>query len=182
MLAGDADTTGVTGRCPTCGADVTVPAIDPRTGIPLLRSRSNHRDACEGTLHAYAASGRQAPQIVQSETGESLIACPNCGGLSDVTVDRCTHCRHPFTLEGVSAVALQSFSSDQTLSVMLGAAALLTIWCFVGVIPAVIGIAHGVWTIRRARALPTTPTLWGCYAGILLSMGALVAGAVFLLR
>ena len=182
MLSGDTNAAGSIGMCPTCGGEVTVPRIDPRTGIPVLTSQIAHHDTHEGTLHAYAAAGAQAPQIVQSENGDSLIACPNCGRHSDLTADRCTHCRHPFTLEGVTTIAGQAFVSDQTISILLGAAALLTIWCGIGAIPGLIGIAHGVLTIRHAHALPATPTLWGCYLGIAFSAGALVAGVVFLLR
>ena len=72
-------------------------------------------------MHAYAASGTQAPRIIESEGSEPLIECRRCGTRNPITADSCSGCRVPFTMDAapVSASSTQERRADAALVLSL---------------------------------------------------------------
>ncbi len=88
---------GQPGQCPTCGAEFRVPNPDQTAGRD---GGTEPESEYAQPVHAYAAAGGKAPDIVRQPDGEQAIKCPRCQMLNAVTRNNCTHCAMPFTLEG----------------------------------------------------------------------------------
>lgn len=102
LLEAHSDLTGQTGRCPTCGAAFVVPELDPATRVPRPAELLDREQQHPTPIHAYAASGRQAPQIGHAPDGTLFIECPRCRCRTDVAASRCPACSTPFTMESVA--------------------------------------------------------------------------------
>ena len=124
LLESPAATAGEVGRCPTCDGQFIVPALDPQTGLPHPAARLD-RDQQDATpLHAYAASGAQAPRIGHRADGTPCIECPRCGAHSDISANTCPTCGIPFTIDGVGQVTGPPGGGLAVAALVLGIAAL----------------------------------------------------------
>jgi DNA-directed RNA polymerase subunit RPC12/RpoP len=110
---------GTQGNCPTCGNEIVVPIldrygrlIDPMTGQVVKQDPH--------PVHAYAANGQRAPNIVRTETGKQMIECPRCKSTSDVSVNNCRGCGMPFTMEGTAITSDGSANGFSVASLVLG--------------------------------------------------------------
>jgi DNA-directed RNA polymerase subunit RPC12/RpoP len=175
LLESPSSRSGQPGKCPTCGELLTVPHVDPRTGIALEPTAS--RDGSAPTpLHAYAAAGANAPRIVHLDNGESAIVCPRCGRASPLTAHRCDACGLPFTMEGTGPAGRETPDALDYACLACGAVAALTIACHVGFVPAVVAIVLGVISMRRARQDRRLVRWWPVYGGIAAALGAIAFG------
>ncbi len=96
---------GTPGRCPTCAAVFNIPRVDPRTGLALGIGDSGETRQDPTPVHAYAAAGDKAPEIVHLEGAGRAIVCPRCAATSDIEENYCAACGFPFTMEGANRAA-----------------------------------------------------------------------------
>ncbi len=107
------------GQCPTCGNGITIPILD-RYGrlIDPITKQIIKQDP--HPVHAYAAAGDRAPQIIRQPDGLQLIQCAKCTRLNPVNLNNCKHCGMPFTMEGTTADAAGASNGFAVASLVLG--------------------------------------------------------------
>ena len=133
--------------------------------MPDLRERDHHSDSgFRGRLidptsgqvikqdphpvHAYAAAGHKAPQIVTLQTsGESFIQCPRCNRQNPLASNNCLGCGLPFTMDGTAGDSMAGTNTWAVASLVLGIVGLPS---FYGGCSAAAG--GGVWVIWRCGA------------------------------
>jgi len=128
------------GQCPTCGNTIIIPIldrygrlIDPMTG--KIIKQDPH------PVHAYAAAGDRAPQIVRDASGQRQIKCPRCAALSAITANNCRACGMPFTMEGTTLEAAGTSNGFCVASLVLG---IISIPAFCTVITPILAIIFGI--------------------------------------
>lgn len=174
VLESTAGRGGERGVCPTCGHELPIPAVDPRTGI-ALEPQSAHGPAERTPMHAYAAAGANAPRIVLLDGGERAIVCPRCERASGMTSDRCRSCGLPFTLDGAVLAGSPSLTALDYACLACGVVAVLTMTCGVGYVPAGAAIVLGVLSLRRDGHDRRLIRRWPVYVGL---GGAMIALAI----
>lgn len=172
LLESQAGMGGQTGRCPTCNARLVMPRLDPVTGRPADAKLIDRNDQDPTPMHAYAASGHQAPRIRRRRDGTLQIECPRCGTRGEITADNCPGCGIPFTMEGMPTADAGAGRALAVTALVLGIISLPTCWLLV---PGALAVGFGLasW-LRRATARPSGPALAGIILGIVsLALGVL---------
>ena len=105
VLEASASQSGAPGRCPTCSAVCSSPSVDPRTGLSLGLDDSGAAGQDPTPVHAYAAAGEKAPEIIELENGVRAIRCPRCSAGNAIEENFCGTCGFPFTIEGANRAA-----------------------------------------------------------------------------
>ena len=107
------------GQCPTCGNSITIPILD-RYGrlIDPITKQIIKQDP--HPVHAYAAAGDRAPQILRQNDGSQLIRCAKCNRTSPISANNCKHCGMPFTMEGTTPEAAGASNGFSVASLVLG--------------------------------------------------------------
>jgi len=171
--------TGGLGKCPTCATEFVVPSFDPKTGQvgEVVCVSGEAQDPTP--VHAYAADGARAPEIVRTDADELFIRCPRCRHDSPVDADRCQDCGLPFTLEGVTHGPVPGGTNGYAVaSLVMG---LLGVPCLALIMPQVLAVVFGLVALNQ---IPRNEAQRGrglAWAGILLGAFSLaVAAAVFL--
>ena len=98
----------------------TVPRVDPRTGLALGTGDSGETQQDPTPVHAYAAAGDKAPEIVQLEGAGQAIVCPRCAATNDIEQNYCTACGFPFTMEGANRAAQSTADGYAVASFVVG--------------------------------------------------------------
>ncbi|MGH7180242.1 MAG: DUF4190 domain-containing protein [Tepidisphaeraceae bacterium] len=131
---------GQEGQCPTCGSTIVIPIqdrygrlIDPMTGKVIKQDPH--------PVHAYAAAGMRAPQIIRRNDGSQMIQCPRCGTQSPVSSNNCKSCGMPFTMEGTTLEASGASNGFCVASLVLG---IIGIPAGCALIPALLAIIFGM--------------------------------------
>jgi len=135
---------GQQAQCPTCGAEFTVPAAETQAA-PERTGGTEPESEYAQPVHAYAAAGDKAPQIVHLDNGDRAIKCPRCGHVNPVTADNCARCAAPFTLEAAERPAKSSGGGFGTAALVLG---IIGIPAFCTFVPSVLAIIFGVLALR----------------------------------
>lgn len=165
---------GQTGHCPTCDALFVIPQLDPVTGLPLHDAEPTGERQAPTPIHAYAASGGQAPQIVKSDDGALHIQCPKCDGLNPIDANRCSSCGAPFTLEG-AAQAVGGRTRDRAAAACtLGLIALVASVFF---LPGICAVLLGWYSLREAPPGAKPPA---AVAGVALGIVSIPLGVLLL--
>ena len=173
LLESELAQTGATARCPTCGARLVIPTSDG-WGTPQARLiDSNDQDPTP--MHAYAASGAQAPHIHRTPDDRLEIECPRCGARSAITVNNCVACGVPFSIDGVPTVRPPVRSSLATAALVVGLIALPLSRLFVFGIAALL-LALASW-ITQGRATPCARAIVGALLG-LVSLGIAIGASL----
>ncbi len=120
---------GTPGRCPSCAAVFNIPNVDPRTGLALGSGDSGETTQDPVPMHAYAAAGDKAPEIVQLEGAGQAIVCPRCAATSDIEENYCVACGFPFTMEGANRAAQLSADGYAVASFVVGLVSLPVCIC-----------------------------------------------------
>ena len=107
------------GQCPTCGNQITIPILDRYNRLIDPKTRQIIKQDPH-PVHAYAAAGERAPQILRGSDGKQGIRCPRCGGGSPITANNCKGCGMPFTMEGTTLEAAGSSNGFCVASLVLG--------------------------------------------------------------
>jgi ribosomal protein L40E len=107
------------GQCPTCGNSITIPIqdrygrlIDPKTR--QIIKQDPH------PVHAYAAAGDRAPDIIRQNDGKQIIRCARCKAASPITANNCKACGMPFTMEGTTLEAAGTSNGFAVAGLVLG--------------------------------------------------------------
>src|SRR3954471_13223979 len=130
---------GQDGQCPTCGNNITIPILDRYGRLIDPKTRQIIKQDPH-PVHAYAAAGDRAPQILRNPGGAQNIRCPRCAALSPVTANNCKACGMPFTMEGTTLEASGSSNGFCVASLVLGIIGLPA--CIF--VPSLLGIVFGV--------------------------------------
>jgi DNA-directed RNA polymerase subunit RPC12/RpoP len=128
------------GQCPTCGNNITIPILDRYGRLIDPKTRQIIKQDPH-PVHAYAAAGERAPQIVRANDGKQVIRCPRCGGGSPITSNNCKGCGMPFTMEGTTLEAAGTSNGFCVASLVLGIIGLIPCtFC----IPSVLALIFGI--------------------------------------
>ncbi len=176
LLEGHTGMCGHAGHCPACAARLEIPYVDDR-GQPLAATILEGDVELPAPVHAYAASGEQAPRLIRAETGETIIECPRCRVLNSIEADACVNCGAPFTSEGT--VTTDRIARD-SLSTAALAAGIISIPLMAVFVPGVIAVACWLGAVWKAegRATPVVGRV-GAALGALSILGG---GAVWLIK
>lgn len=159
--------------CPTCAARIVVPYVEPGTGLPLRCELLDEAGQAPTPLHAYAASGHQAPRILS--TGDlTVIECPRCKAHNDIEADVCAACDTPFTMESAPTVGRRRGASYGATALGLG---ILSIPLFITVAPGLLAVWFGVQNVLGSGGAYRTG--YGI-AGLVLGLISSAAAAVYI--
>jgi DNA-directed RNA polymerase subunit RPC12/RpoP len=168
--------TGMCGRpanCPTCAARFNVPFLHGRSGRPDRAVLIEGEAEDPTPVHAYGASGHQAPQIVTAADGTSVIECPRCEAYSPIDADICVACGAPFTIEAAATVGKLYRDHWASSSVTLGVVGILLFPTMVpGLLATWLGARSVMFTGSRRR-----PALG--FVGLTLGLLSLAGGIAF---
>jgi hypothetical protein len=129
------------GQCPTCGKTIVIPIRD-RYGRLIDPTTQQIIKQDPHPVHAYAAAGARAPQIIRQTDGSQTIQCPHCRAISPITANSCKSCRMPFTMEGVTTSDIGSDNNGMSIaSLILG---IMGIPLFCSVIVPILAIIFGI--------------------------------------
>lgn len=161
-------------QCPTCGAKFRVPYLDPRLGVVGYELLDTH-DQNPVPIHAYAASGSQAPQILEDESGRWSIVCPRCGGGNAIDADRCDLCGVPFTIDGAPPPPPPSSRgvSRSEIALVLAVISLPLAALFV---PAILAMMFALASMGEGRRRGANAT---ASVAILLACGSILGGVLW---
>jgi DNA-directed RNA polymerase subunit RPC12/RpoP len=155
------------GQCPTCGNNIVIPIldrygrlIDPKSG--QIIKQDPH------PVHAYAAAGERAPQILRRPDGAQNIQCPRCAAVSPITANNCKSCGMPFTMEGTTLEAAGASNGYCVASLVLGIIGIPA--CFTLITPA-LAVIFGIIGLNQVGA-----SSQGSGKG--LSIAGIICGAV----
>jgi hypothetical protein len=153
---------GQSGTCPTCGNSITIPILDYR-GRLIDPTSGQVIKQDPHPVHAYAAAGHKAPQIVTVQTAqntpapdsrsresgpvneERFIRCPRCSRNNALSANNCLGCGLPFTMEGTVGDAVSGTNTWAVASLVLGIVSLVA---FCLVIPPPLAIIFGFLALR----------------------------------
>ena len=154
VLEAHASQSGTPGRCPTCAAVFNIPRVDPRTGLALGTGDSGETAQDPTPVHAYAAAGEKAPEIVHLEGAGRAIVCPRCAATSDIEENYCAACGFPFTMEGANRAAQSTADGYAVASFVVGLISLPVCICAdaYGGIGALVAGILGWTSLTRVRS------------------------------
>jgi DNA-directed RNA polymerase subunit RPC12/RpoP len=135
------------GQCPTCGSTITIPLMDRYGRLIDPKTRQIIKQAPH-PVHAYAAAGERAPQILRATDGTQQIRCPRCSALNPITANNCRACGMPFTMEGTTLEAAGTANGFCVASLVLG---ILGIPTFCMVITPVLAIIFGIIGLNQIK-------------------------------
>jgi hypothetical protein len=107
------------GQCPTCGNNITIPILD-RYGRLIDPVTQKIIKPDPHPVHAYAAAGERAPNIVREPDGSQLIRCSRCLAPSPIAANNCRQCGMPFTMDGTTLEAQGSSNGYAVAALVLG--------------------------------------------------------------
>ena len=170
---------GQSGTCPTCGNTIVIPILDYRG---RLIDPTTHEIIKQDPhpVHAYAAAGHRAPQIVTDDRGDRHILCPRCNRLNSIAGNNCLQCGLPFTMEGTAGDAIGAANSWAVASLVLGIVSLAG-GCALAGIPPVLAIIFGALALRGTNQPAGGSAGRGmAIAGIVLGVVAIIVLAVIM--
>jgi hypothetical protein len=172
---------GQSGTCPTCGNSIVIPILDSR-GRLIDPTSGKVIKQDPHPVHAYAAAGHKAPQIVTVEvTGERFIKCPRCTRQNTLSSNNCLGCGLPFTMEGTVGDSISGTNTWAVASLVLGIVSLAGGCVFV--VPPILAIVFGFIAMRTTnQATGQTSGQGLAIAGMILGTIGLVIGGLVLAR
>ena len=171
LLEANTGMTGRLGNCPTCAARFTIPGVYPRSGRPEKAILLENTEELPTPVHAFGASGAQAPQIIHTPDGLLFILCPFCQERNEIDADECASCGSPFTME--AAATVEKMSTRRWISYSITSGVIGVIACPL-VIPSLLAIW---WGGRAAMSIPVSRRAWLGLIGLFLGLISL-AGSV----
>lgn len=169
---------GDPGRCPSCGAVLQIPEVDPHVGVARQVRARRVQEENATPLHAYAAAGEAAPAIVRRGDGTAGIRCSRCGADTEIDRDFCGRCGAAFTLDGAGRAIPREYDGLALTSFLFGVlAAPLCACTHLGVLVAVAALALAGGSIARRPAVPLRGRGWAIAGAGLGLAGMAVAAA-----
>lgn len=170
---------GLPGKCPSCATEFLIPEFDTQTKIVGKPRDIAGRPENPTPVHAYAAAGGQAPEIVGTDSDDQAIRCPRCHHLSPIDSDRCRDCGLAFTLEGVNYAAVPNRRNGYAVASLI--MALLGVPCSVLVVPQVLAVFFGGVAMFQVRRDPLSRGQGLAVLGIALGVLSLTLTATALI-
>jgi hypothetical protein len=133
------------GQCPTCGNNITIPILD-RYGRLIDPKTQKIIKPDPHPVHAYAAAGERAPNIIRRSDGSQVIHCSRCLAPSPIAANNCRQCGMPFTMEGTTLEAQGSSNGYAVASLVLG---IIGVPAGITIILPVLAIIFGIVGIRQ---------------------------------
>ena len=164
---------GQAGQCPTCGSSIVIP-IQDRHGRLIDPLTQEIIKPDPHPVHAYAAAGERAPQIMRQPDGTLRIRCAKCGRMSPIDVNNCTHCGMPFTMEGTANEALMATNGFAVASLVLGIIGLV-FFCTV-IVPVLATVFGTIALMQMNGTRAQAGGRWQAIAGV--SCGVIGMGLV----
>jgi hypothetical protein len=164
---------GQRGTCPTCGARFQLPFLDGPTGKPRKAVLLEGGAEDPTPVHAYGASGHQAPQIVQGPDGTPLIQCPRCNAHNPIDADVCAACAAPFTIEAATTIGTLHRDRRAAAALTFGIVGLVL---FFAVIPGLLATWLGLRSVMYAG---TSRRSTVGFAAVVLGLLSLIGGITF---
>lgn len=173
LLEANTGMSGQLGTCPTCAARFHIPYLHGRSGRPQKAELVEGGVADPTPLHAYAASGHQAPRIVRTDGGGAVIECPRCNAHNAIDADTCAACGAPFTMEAAATVGKLRRDRRAVGSLTLGIIGLLA---FPLMLPAAAAVWLGLGSVMFAGSDRRSVL---AIVGLALGLLSLIGGTVF---
>jgi hypothetical protein len=170
-LEGHDSISGQPGQCPTCGHQIYIPIRQPN-GVLIDPETQEVLKSPPHPVHAYAAAGHRAPQIVTVDAVQK-IQCPRCRTIMPLTSNSCRSCGLPFTMDALETSAMSTQNVWGILSLVFGLISLPSA-CF-GVV-ALAAITCGIIALRGDSAKPVRVM---AIIGLVLGALSLCAGTFF---
>jgi len=174
LLEGHTGMSGHTAACPTCAARLVIPFLKPRSRQPEPAKLVEDDCRDHAAVHAYAADGSAAPQIVDLPNGGKAIRCPRCTEYCAIDADACRHCGAPFTMEAAPTTGKIRRDTQALAALTFGVVSLAAFPFFV---PALVAIWMGVRSLAQPEA-GRRPV--SALVGVILGVMSLAGGALFL--
>lgn len=167
MLEAYTDQSGSTAACPGCATRFQIPTYEygtARIGPIIVESKAEDPTP----VHAYAASGGNAPAIV-GHGDDARIHCPRCQAENPIDAAVCVACATPFASEAVPKMAEIRAQQAATASFVV---ALVSLPLCALIFPAAVAVLLGLVAIWRGQYSGHIPPL--AIAGTV--MGVLCGG------
>jgi DNA-directed RNA polymerase subunit RPC12/RpoP len=160
------------GTCPTCGNTIIIPILDNR-GRLIDPTTNEVLKQDPHPVHAYAAAGHRAPQIVTDPGGNRAIDCPRCHRMNAISSNNCLGCGLPFTMDGTMGDAISGTNTWAIASLVLGIVSMPFGFCLL--VPPVLAIVFGAIALRGMGQTSSPQSGQGmAIAGIILGVIGLV--------
>ena len=169
------------GQCPTCGNTITIPILD-RYGRLIDPKTNQIIKQDPHPVHAYAAAGDRAPQIIRTDDKKQAIKCSRCGGVSAISSNNCKGCGMPFTMEGTTLEAAGGSNGFAVASLVLG---IIGIPSACAIVPPILALVFGVIALAQANKTGPAGGTGGrgmAIAGIVLGVIGCLIGAGMVMR
>ncbi|MFO0840759.1 MAG: hypothetical protein U1D55_19805 [Phycisphaerae bacterium] len=168
LLEAHTGMSGSHGCCPTCAARFIVPHVDAG-GMPMRTELlESDAPAAPTPLHAYAASGAEAPTFERLASGEMVIVCPRCGAHCALDAPACAACGAPFTMDAAPTTQKLGGEADALGAIICGVLALPLFQFF---LPALAALAFGIRSLLRGGGRRTLAAVAVTLGGISLLGG-----------
>jgi len=135
------------GTCPTCGNAIIIPILDNR-GRLVDPTTNEIIKQDPHPVHAYAAAGHRAPQIVAVNERERAIVCPRCQRHNSLASNNCAGCGLPFTMDGTVGESISGSNTWAVAALVLGIVGIPT---FCLVIPGILAVIFGILALRNTN-------------------------------
>lgn len=169
--------TGMCGQaasCPTCAARFVVPFLEIGSRMPERARLLEGEPIDPQPMHAYAASGDQAPQIFRGARDELLIECPRCRQYNPIDENRCLNCATPFTMDAAPTTAKSRRDARATIAVLCG---VLGLFAPMTLLPSALALLFGVLATFAPSGYASISR--GGVLGIVFGLVGLTGGVLF---
>jgi predicted RNA-binding Zn-ribbon protein involved in translation (DUF1610 family) len=163
------------GTCPTCGNTIIIPILDHR-GRPIDPTTNQIIRQDPHPVHAYAAAGHRAPQIIEDAGAPEgrVILCPRCNKTNPISANNCASCGLPFTMEGTVGDAVSGTNTWAVASLVMGIVSMAGGCLLVGV-PPILAVIFGIISLRSMGQSGGTQAGHGlALAGIMMGVIGLI--------
>jgi DNA-directed RNA polymerase subunit RPC12/RpoP len=163
------------GQCPTCGNNITIPILD-RYGRLIDPKTQKIIKPDPHPVHAYAAAGERAPNIVRQDDGSQQIRCSRCFAPSPISANNCRQCGMPFTMEGTTLEAQGSSNGYAVAALVLG---IIGLPAGITIILPLLAVIFGIVGLRQlgpSSAEPSTSSRAMAIAGLVCGSIGLMLG------
>ena len=173
LLEANTGMSGKLGNCPTCAARFTIPVVSVRSGRPAKAELVEATDELPTPVHAFGASGYEAPQIIKTADGQLLIQCSLCQTINEIDANTCSGCGAPFTMEAAATGEKISSQRWGRYSITTGVLGMIA---FPLLIPSLLAMW---WGGRAALSIPIARRGWLGLAGLFLGLISFCGGLAF---
>lgn len=169
---------GQPAKCPTCGVGFNVPDAGRLKASQWEPIHVGEPPEERMAVHAYAAAGDMAPEVITDDSGGGMIRCRRCGTMCGIEAESCRSCGIPFTIEAGTGIQSGQWSGLTVASVFLGILSLAT---YPWPVLAVAAIVTGLLAIKSLYVQYNGLQRLAAWSGVVLGVLSLAAFAAELI-